>query len=158
MLEVSTVPASPFDVIHPNDPELREKILGLEKFLMELPDHLKVELPERDHFAPGVYARELPIPSGTLIVGKIHKYQNMNILASGDISVLTDNGIQRIVAPAVIVSPPGTKRVGYAHSDSVWITIHGTHETDVAKIEAEVLVKSFDELPALAVVTQTLEG
>lgn len=146
------------EVYHPGDPDLRDRILELEAFMLALPEDQKVDLPEKNHFAPGVYARELPIPAGTLIIGKIHRFENMNILASGDISVLTENGVQRITAPAVIVSPPGTKRVGYAHTDTVWITIHGTHETDVAKIEAEVLVKSFDELPELAVVSQTLEG
>ena len=136
-------------IFSPDDPDLRGKILKLEKALMDLPDSMKVDLPHRDHFSPGVYARELPIPSGTLLVGKIHKYENMNILASGDISVLTETGVKRITAPAVVVSPPGTKRVGYAHTDTVWITVHGTEERDVDQIERDVLVTNFDELPAV---------
>ncbi len=103
-----------------------------------------IDLPVKNYFSKGVYARELHIPKGTVLTGKIHKYINLNIMSKGDISVLTENGIERVQAPFTIVSPAGTKRVAYAHEDTIWTTIHGTDETDVDKIELEFTADSYE--------------
>lgn len=109
-----------------------EKVLNVEYWMKEQPQlNLKVV----NYFSYGVYARELHIPAGTLLTGEIHKFENFNILSKGDISVLTDDGMKRVQAPFSIVSPPGTKRIAYAHSDCIWTTIHGTFETDIDKIK-----------------------
>lgn len=79
------------------------------------------------------------IPAGTVATGKVHKTLHLNILSQGDVSVLTEDGMKRIQAPCTIVSPPGTKRAVYAHTDVVWTTIHGTHETDLEKLEADLI-------------------
>ena len=122
-------------VSHPT----REQVFQYEALLAELP---QVELKVEDHFSHGVYARELFIPAGVTLTGKIHKYENMNILIQGEMSVLTDDGMKRVCAPFIVVSPPGTKRVAYAHTDCRWVTIHGTHEKDVDAIEAEFIAQS----------------
>jgi hypothetical protein len=49
-------------------------------------------------------------------------------------------------ASTVIKSKPGIKRVGYAHEDTVWITVHPTDETDLDKLEENLIAKSFDEV------------
>lgn len=109
----------------------------------------QIDLPLKHHFSKDLYGRELFIPAGSLIVGKIHKHQSLNILASGDISVVTEDGIKRVQAPYTTVSKPGTKRIGYAHTDSVWITVHATQETDLEKIEEEVIAKDYDDVALL---------
>jgi hypothetical protein len=98
-----------------------------------------IDLPVQNHFSAGVYARELHIPAGTVLTGRTHRKENLNILTSGDISVLVDGHIRRISAPATIVSPAGTKRVAYAHTACTWITVHGTDLTDLQQIEKEFL-------------------
>jgi hypothetical protein len=103
-----------------------------------------VELEVKHHFSKGVYARELHIPAGTVLTGEIHKYTNLNILSQGEISVLVDGEIQRVQAPFTVVSPPGTKRVAYAHTDCIWTTIHGTDETDVEKIKQEFVTDTHE--------------
>lgn len=106
----------------------------------------QIEIPIKHHFSKGVYAREIFIPKGSFIVGKIHKFENLNILSQGDMSIISIEGCARIKAPFTIVSPPGVKRAAYAHEDCIWTTIHGTNETDVDKIEDEFIVKSYAEL------------
>jgi len=121
----------------------RGKIMALQSELEKLP---QVEIVTTHHFSKGLYAREIFIPKGTILIGKIHKYENLNILSQGDITILTECGARRIRAPYTVVSPPLTKRVGYAHEDTVWTTIHATDETDLEKIEAEVILPGFPDM------------
>lgn len=124
--------------------EARGKIFALED---EIKKHPQLDLPPVHHFSKGLYARELFIPKGTILVGKIHRYQSLNIVSMGDITVLTELGAKRVKAPYTVVAPPGTKRVGYAHEDTVWTTIHATDETDLDKIEEELILTNYDPLP-----------
>ena len=102
---------------------IREKIARLETAMMQFE---QVDIPPIHYFAKGLYAREIFIPAGTLLTGKIHKREHLNIISQGDISVMTEEGVKRISAPFAMVSKPGIKRVGYAHEDTVWTTIHAT--------------------------------
>lgn len=103
-------------------------------------------------FADGLYAREITIPAGTLLTGKIHRTRHLNIVSQGDISVWSEGEpVRRIQAPFSFVAEPGTRRVGFAHADTVWTTIHATHETDLARLEAQ-LIEPHDNpcLPSVA--------
>ena len=93
-----------------------------------------VEFEKRHFFAEGVYARELTIPAGVCLVGRMHKQSQINIISKGDISVLTGSEVLRIKAPYTLVTPPGVKRAGFAHEETVWTTILGTDETDPDRI------------------------
>jgi len=93
----------------------------------------------------GVYTRTLFIPKGSLLFGKIHLKECVNIVAKGDISVLTETGSGRFKAGHVAVSPPGIQKVGYAHEDTVFINVFRTDETDIEKIEAQVATTEYAE-------------
>lgn len=121
---------------------LRAKVFQAEAVMKTLP---QVEMPVTHHFAEGVYGRELFIPKDTILTGKIHKFSQLNILSKGEISVLTEEGVKRVKAPFHIVSPPGTKRIAYAHEDCVWTTVHGTHEQDLDKIEEHFIAQTETE-------------
>lgn len=123
-------------------PEMRVKVNAIEVEMLKMP---QVDLPVTHHFAEGVYGRELFIPKGTVLTGKIHKYSQINVLVSGELSVLTEDGVKRVKPPFIIVSPPGTKRIAYAHEDSIWLTVHGTLETDLEKIENHFIAQSDQE-------------
>jgi len=110
----------------------------------------QVGLVETHHFSNGVYARELFIPEGTLLTGKIHKHENLNILSQGTISVATEDGVKTITAPATIVSKPGTKRLGFAHTDCVWTCVHSTDKVDLEEIENEVISENYDDVDMIS--------
>ena len=120
----------------------REKVNILEAEMRKQP---QVELEVKHHFSYGIYARELFIPKGVMLTGKIHKTEQLNILTKGDISVLVDDEMVRVRAPFTIVSKAGTKRIAIAHEDSIWITIHGTHERDLEKIEEFFIAQNEQE-------------
>lgn len=105
----------------------------------------EIDCPLKHFFAPHAYGREIFIPKDTIIVGKIHKHSHLNMLMKGKVSVLTEEGEKLLEAPLTMVSPAGTKRVVYAHEDTVWVTVHLTDETDLEKIEEEVIAKSYEE-------------
>jgi quercetin dioxygenase-like cupin family protein len=122
-------------------------MLNLERAIATLPP-AKIETSH--HFSPGIYARELFIPKGCVLTGKIHRHAHLNILAQGRIMVRGEGGTQIVTAPAVIPSLPGVKRAGYALEDSTWITIHATDETDLEKLEELFIVTDVAEWESLA--------
>lgn len=128
------------------DKGMHDRIDALEDALRQ---GTTVDLPVRHYFSKGdgngVYARELFIPKGTVLTGKVHKYENLNIMSKGELSVLTEDGVVRVCAPFTIVSPPGTRRVAYAHEDTIWTTIHGTSEVNVDLIEERFIAQTFQE-------------
>ena len=93
-------------------------------------------------FSRGVYARKMLIPKGTILTGKMHKHKHLNIMLYGDIEIATDEGTKRINKPCIFESKAGTKRAGFAHEETVWITIHATEETDIEKIEANEIAEN----------------
>lgn len=118
-------------IAHKDSGISRAIVFEAEQAMLQMP---QVEMKVVHHFSPGIYARELHIPKDTILTGAIHKFANMNILSHGEISVLTEDGIKRVKAPFTIVSPPGTKRIAYAHEDCIWTTFFPTEETDPEKI------------------------
>lgn len=128
-----------------DDPDLRQKVLSMEAFMLEQP---QVEIPVRHHFCNGIYAREITAPAGVIMTGMVHKTEHLNIMSKGEVSVMTEDGIMRFKAPCTFVSRPGTKRIGYVHEEMVWTTIHATTETDLEKIEADLVTRSFDNTDA----------
>lgn len=97
----------------------------------------------------GMYARELFIPKGALIVGKLHKNPHLSVVLKGKISVASEKGKHYFEAPCVLPSSAGDKRVGYAEEDTIWLTVHLTShlsEAEMDLIEDEVIAKSYEEL------------
>lgn len=126
-----------------NEKTVVEGMEEIKNFLMD-PTMEQAELPLKHSFAPGVYAREMEIPAGTLLIGKIHKHKHHNFLMKGSIIVLTEtNGVELLQAPLMIVSDEGTQRIGYAITDTVWTTIHENKDNseDLLLIEERTVVK-----------------
>ena len=120
----------------------RDKVNLFEAEMLKMP---QIDLPVKHHFSLGLYGRELFIPAGTILTGKIHKYPQMNILAQGRIAVLVDDEVIELEAPKVICSPAGTKRIAKAITDVTWITIHATDETNLDKIEDHFIAQNEQE-------------
>jgi len=125
-----------FNVPDKSPEVIRARIKDLAKKMLELPE--QTELPAEHMLIDGVYTRTLRIPKGTVLIGKIHLKECVNIVAKGDISILTETGAGRIQAGHVAVSGPGIQKLGYAHEDTVFINVFRTDETDIEKIENEI--------------------
>lgn len=121
------------------NPEMKEKIITLQNAMMTMPSTMN-EFRLTHHFAPKVYAREMFLPKENIIIGKTHRHSHLNIIQSGKVKVLTEEGVKEFVGPCVFTSCAGTKRSVYTLEDTIWITIHVTDETDLLKIEEEIIV------------------
>lgn len=128
---------------HEVRPYTRDDILQLEEAIKTLP---QMEFTTNHYFAPGVYTRELFIPAGTVLTGKIHRHEIMNVLVSGTIRVTTDDGIERLTGPLIFNSQAGTKKAGFTETDVIWLNIHPTKLTDLEEIEKEFIAPSFEAL------------
>ena len=112
------------------------------------------------HFSPidekygcGTYAREMFIPKGTIIVGKIHRHQHLNFIMKGKVSVATEFGKKYFEAPCIFVSEVGLKRAVYAEEDTIWATVHMTEhlgKENLDKIEQEVIAPSYEDMGLIA--------
>lgn len=112
-------------------------IAHLQNALKEMP-RFQEEL--HHHFAPGLYGREMRIPAGVVLVGKRHRFPCLNLILQGVVEVVSSTSERtRYEAPSVFVSPGGTKRAMFAIEDLVWVTVHPTDETDLDKLEAELI-------------------
>jgi hypothetical protein len=123
--------------------DILEKIIPskeqIEKLQAEMVKMPQAELETEHYFSEGMYCRKLIRPAGTLIVGKVHKKAHFFLCAKGEIIAWTESGMRTLRAGDIIESQPGTKRVTYAISDAIGITVHKTDKTDLHEIEAELI-------------------
>lgn len=97
-------------------------------------------------FCNGLYIREMFIPAGLYIVTKIHKTLHPYFVMSGEVSVYSEEGIEKIKGPLYGITKPGTRRALHTISDTIWITIHATDETDIEKIGNNITADDFNDL------------
>jgi hypothetical protein len=126
---------------------IRQSIRDFAEFLFSLDGHT-VDFDVTHTLIDGVYTRTLFIPKGMFLVGKVHLKECVNIVAKGDISILTETGMGRIQAGHIAVSKPGIQKLGYAHEDTVFVNVFRTDETDITKIEAEIATADYEAIEA----------
>lgn len=139
-------------------PIARAKIVALQQACQGLPDEERIDpgdAPLKHWLAPGIYAREIHLAAGTLVVGRVHRHRHFNIISKGRITCYTEFGLETLEAPASFISEPGTKRVVYTHEDAIWTTIHPNpqNETDIATLEDMFTAVNYEEL-GIEVATQ----
>ena len=113
--------------------------------------------PKDEKYGCCTYAREMLIPKGTLIIGKIHRHQHLNIISKGKVVVYTEFGEKHLEGPVTFVSEIGLKRSVFAIEDTLWTTIHLTEfvgEENLGKIEEEVIAPDYEEMGLIASVNE----
>jgi hypothetical protein len=113
--------------------------------------------PKDEKYGCCTYAREMFIPKGTLIIGKIHRHQHLNIISKGKVVVYTEFGEKHLEGPVTFVSEIGLKRSVFAIEDTLWTTIHLTEfvgEENLGKIEEEVIAPDYEEMGLIASVNE----
>ncbi len=125
----------------------REKIQKLQETMLPI----QSEQPKPSHFfAPGMYLRELVVPAGMLMVGKIHKHEHFLLVLKGRAEVISEFGRMVVEAGHISISPAGVKRVVLALEDTQFVTVHvnKNDSQDLAVIESEHIDQEILELGA----------
>jgi len=136
---------------HLDTPEKRrEFIFGLEEAIASQDNFLIDDnhmMPLVHKFCDGMYVREIFIPSGMLLTGKIHKHEHPNFLLQGTVTMITeDGGTKQLSAPQSLVSPAGCKRAIYTHTDVRWATVHlnpNNYREKCKELEEEIVTTSY---------------
>lgn len=100
-----------------------------------------------NYFAHGTYGRELFIEAGTVIVGKVHRFDCITVFLSGSCRVITDSGDFDVVAPHIMTTGSGNKGI-YAYEDTVMFTVHPNPDNsrDMVEIENNIIAPSYEAL------------
>lgn len=121
---------------------------ALEAGLREQPADVSAPFqPEiQDHWAPGLYAREMRIRAGAVITSKIHKFPGLSILSKGRMLLYMEDGTTKEVSAGFhIVAPAGTRRAALVLEDAVWTCMHPTNLKDVEAIEQHFIAQTMGE-------------
>ena len=108
--------------------------------------------PLKHTFIDGLYIREIFMPKDQLVTTGIHKKEHAFFIQKGIVSVLTENGVEKIEAPYHGITKPGTKRAIYIHEDTTWITVHATKKKTVKTVLKEIIAKDFND-PKISIET-----
>ncbi len=141
------VDAAAYDLLlsedHVNNLTVMERVLVFEDLLKQLP---QVDIPVIHEFIPGMYRRQITFKKGTFATGKIHRDECFDVVLSGEMIVVSEDGFKRVKGPCTMTSQPGKKKAGYALTDCTWINYHPTSCTTVEDVEKEIFVDEFEML------------
>lgn len=119
-----------------NLPAGRDNIKQLQEVMQA---EVQQPVPIFHHFGHKTYAREMYLPAGCALVGKLHRHACVNIIAEGKVRVSDGVNVLELEAPYVFVSPAGTKRAMYAITDVTWVTCHPAETQDLEELEEEII-------------------
>lgn len=114
----------------------KEKVADAVRYLGT---HEQVDCPLRHYFLPGVYIREITMPAGSFIIGKIHRTRHFNIIQRGRCSLVSESGTEDLTGPLTFVSEAGVQKALYIHEETVWSTVHLTEERELEALEAALI-------------------
>ena len=131
----------------------RSGIMELQNSLMEFVDGESVVkgdsevFPLKHTFTDGIYIRQMSMKKDSFVIGKIHKHNHVWFLLTGEISVADENDTVDHVAPCYVEATAGSKRMIYAHKDSIWVNIHAnpTNTQDLEELEELIIAKDYEE-------------
>ena len=128
----------------------RGAILEFEDMLSQREDAMFGNvMPLKHIFTPGIYTREIFLPAGAVLTGRIHRFEHPYFLMAGVADVFTEeNGMERIEAPVYGTSPAGVKRAIHVIEDTIWITIHANPDDieDIDILEDMLATDSYEDI------------
>lgn len=95
--------------------------------------------PLKHYFLPGTYIREIFMPAGTVVVGKIHKTEHFNIIQKGKVGICQVEGPMILEGPCTFTSKAGVQKTLFIIEDTVWSTVHLTDLRDLETLEAALI-------------------
>lgn len=110
--------------------EWRGKSLDeIENDLLKRPQLEDSDYSLKEYYSGGMYCRQITIPAGALITGRVYKFDHVEIMLSGDITIISDDGSETFyTGNNVIEAKAGKRQAGFSHSETTWLTINSVPE------------------------------
>ena len=105
-------------------------------------DEPQIDCPVSHVFSDGLYFRTIFMPAGTFVIGHRHRTRHLNVILQGRASVLINGEVHQVKAGQIFESDAGVKKVLFIHEDMRWGTVHVTEETDLKRLEEQLIIKS----------------
>lgn len=131
-----------------NKQDLRAAIQHMDDCMRAMATGKSEDCPVRHFFGPGTYSREITMPAGEIVAGRIHRHEHTNIITRGHCVVLTEDGFAEYKAGDVFTSKPGNKRLVYNIETTTWITVHENPDNcrDPETIVKRLSAESYEEI------------
>lgn len=127
----------------------RNLVRELEATMRQMDGQFTEDQLTRHHFCAGMYAREFHLPAGGIAVGKQHAKESFFLLVSGEAAFSVEDGsVQQICAPYMAITQPGSKRVVWALTDTLFLTFHPNPDDERDLIQLEQRYIAPEALPA----------
>ena len=123
--------------------KVMQRIIALETQMNGIP---QVDCPVKHYFAPGVFAREITIPAGTVLVGAVHKTDNIAVLSAGRVKLATEDGHIEVSAPYTHFCKAGAKNAFVAITTAVWTNFLSNPDNET---DTDLLVERYTESKAV---------
>jgi len=149
--------SSHYDSAIQNNREIIQDAAAIMLDKIEAGEMVEQECPVTHRFTEGLYLREILMPKGTRIIGKIHATEHFNVVLTGSCTVITAEGREEIIAPHTFISKAGVQKVVIVHEDCRWQTLHVTDKTDLKEIEKDVIAEDYDHLLIDGLLSRTKE-
>lgn len=92
------------------------------------------------HFFGGhAYVKESRVRAGMALAQHMHTYDHLSYLVQGTVVVEVDGEREILTAPRCFTIHAGKHHGIRAVTDTVWLCIHGTEETDPAKVDMTLI-------------------
>ena len=125
--------------------ETAQSMQHLEAIEADMLRYEQAEIPVKHILLPGLYARLIEIPADCRLIGKVQVSPHLNFVLEGDITFMVDGVVRRVGAGWQGAIQGGTKKIGYAHARTVWMTVHPNpdNETDVKVLEQRIAADTY---------------
>jgi len=117
-------------------PVIKDSVWKLQSAVLQMPQS---EITTNHFWSNGMYIREMIMPKGMLVIGKVHKQDHFIVLTQGSVQVSDEHGSRTIMQGDVVKAYKGTKRALLALEDSRWLNIHRAENTDLEQLEEELV-------------------
>jgi len=115
----------------------------IDKMEYELSTLPVAELPLTHIFTDGIYIRQAFAPAGSMFTTVHHNTEHPFILISGTTEVISNEEASSITGPFMGITKKGTRRLVYAVTDAIYITIHANPDnlTDPDEIIKRITIQ-----------------
>jgi hypothetical protein len=95
------------------------------------------------HYGEGLYAREMFLPKGSIVLSRVHLADSINIISKGKVRIIDTNGDITREAPSTFLSTVGTHRIVFALEDTVWTGVHHSNKKTPEDVMEELTVEDY---------------